>query len=133
VAGAGAERNLTAIGRQREAKDVVEVVGSQGVEARTVGVDDGESLPVAEEVDSSPAARPFRLYSAATVFVTLAFGVWSGTYGADIADDLETPGVGVIERISVYAYQVWIGVFAIAVLALAYGRRPARGSRGRSS
>ena len=75
----------------------------------------------------------FRLYSAATVFVTLAFGVWSGTYGADIADDLETPWVGVIERISVYAYEVWISVFAIALLALAYGRRPARRSRERSS
>ena len=38
----------------------------------------------------------FRLYSAATVMVTLAFGAWSGTYGADIAHDLETPWVGVI-------------------------------------
>jgi hypothetical protein len=73
----------------------------------------------------------FRLYSAATVLVTLAFGAWSGTYGADIADDLETPWVGVIERISVYAYQLWFVVFAIALLALAYGCRPARGSRRR--
>lgn len=75
----------------------------------------------------------FRLYSAATVLVMLAFGAWSGTYGADIADDLETPWVGVIERISVYAYQLWFVVFAVALLALTYGRRPARGSRGRSS
>jgi hypothetical protein len=74
----------------------------------------------------------FRLYSAATVLVTLAFGAWSGTYGADITDDLETPWVGVIERISVYAYQLWFVAFATALLALAYGRRPARGSRRRS-
>ncbi len=67
----------------------------------------------------------FRLYSAATVFVMLAFGVWSGTYGAGIAGNLETPWVGVIERISVYAYQLWFVVFAIALLALAHGRRPA--------
>ena len=67
----------------------------------------------------------FRLYSAATVLVTLAFGAWSGTYGADIANDLETPWVGVIERVSVYAYQLWFVVFAIAVVALAYRRRPA--------
>lgn len=65
----------------------------------------------------------FRLYSAATVLVTLVFGAWSGTYGADIADDLETPWVGVIERISVYGYQLWFVVFAIALLALAYGRQ----------
>jgi Protein of unknown function (DUF998) len=75
----------------------------------------------------------FRLYSAATVMVTLAFGAWSGTYGADIAHDLETPWVGVIERISVYAYQLWFVAFATALLALAYSRRPARGSRRRSS
>lgn len=75
----------------------------------------------------------FRLYSAATVLFMFAFGAWSGTYGADIADDLETPWVGVIERISVYAYQLWLVVFAVALLAVAYGCRPAGGSRGQSS
>lgn len=67
----------------------------------------------------------FRLYSAATVVLTLAFGAWSGTYGADVADDLATPWVGVIERISVYSYQLWIGAFAIAALARAFGCTPA--------
>jgi hypothetical protein len=67
----------------------------------------------------------FRLYSAATVLLMLAFGAWSGTYGADVADNLETPWVGVIERISVFSYQLWIGVFALAVLARAF-----RGTRG---
>jgi hypothetical protein len=59
----------------------------------------------------------FRLYSAATFVVTLAFGALSGSYGSNIADDLETPWVRVIERTSVYAYQLWIVVFATAVLA----------------
>lgn len=67
----------------------------------------------------------FRLYSVATVLLMLAFGAWTGTYGADVADDLETPWVGVTERISVFSYQVWIVVFAIAVLA-----RASRGTRG---
>jgi hypothetical protein len=67
----------------------------------------------------------FRLYSAATVLVTLAFGAWSGTYGADLSNNLETPWVGVIERISVYAYQLWFVVVALALLALAYGHRRA--------
>jgi hypothetical protein len=62
----------------------------------------------------------FRLYSVATVLVTIVFGAWSGTYGADIADGLETPWVGLIERISVYAYQLWIAVFAAALLVAAY-------------
>ena len=63
--------------------------------------------------------------------VTLAFGAWSGNYGTDITDDLETPWVGVIERISVYAYQLWFVVFAIALLALAHGHRPARAASHR--
>ncbi len=67
----------------------------------------------------------FRLYSAATVLVMLAFGAWSGTYGTRIAANLETPWVGIIERISVYSYQLWFAAFAVALLAPAFGRRPA--------
>ena len=73
----------------------------------------------------------FRLYSAATVLVTLAFGAWSGTYGADVANNIETPWVGVVERISVFAYQLWIAVFAIALIGRAYGcTADARDARG---
>jgi hypothetical protein len=68
----------------------------------------------------------FRLYSAATVLVMLAFGAWAGTYGSDVANDFETPWVGLIERVSVYAYQLWIAVFATALLALALGCGVAR-------
>lgn len=63
----------------------------------------------------------FRLYAAATVLMAIVFGAWAGTYGPEVADDLATPWVGLIERISVYAYQLWIGAFAIALLALAFG------------
>jgi hypothetical protein len=60
--------------------------------------------------------RRFRLYSAATVLVMLAFGGWSGTYSDRMVEALETPWMGVIERISVYSYQVWFAVFALALL-----------------
>ena len=49
--------------------------------------------------------RRFRLYTAATVLVTLVFSAWSGMDGAAIADNLATPWVGVKERIAVYSYQ----------------------------
>ena len=58
----------------------------------------------------------YRLYSIATIAVMLAFGVWFGLDGAAITDNLATPWVGVKERISVYAYQLWLVVFAIALL-----------------
>ncbi len=68
----------------------------------------------------------FRLYSAATVLLMLAFGGWAGTYGADVANDLETPWLGVVERISVFSYQLWICVFAIAALVRSIERLPVR-------
>ena len=58
----------------------------------------------------------YRLYSIATIAAMLAFGVWSGLDGAALADNLATPWVGVKERIAVYAYQLWLVVFAIALL-----------------
>jgi hypothetical protein len=36
-------------------------------------------------------------------------------------NDLVTPWVGIIERISVYDYQLWVVVFASALLGLAHG------------
>lgn len=66
----------------------------------------------------------FRVYSVATVLVLLAFGAWSGLDGPELADNLATPWVGVKERISVYAYQVWLAAFAVALLR----RHPAAGA-----
>jgi hypothetical protein len=58
----------------------------------------------------------FRIYTIATVVCLIGFGAWSGMDGARVADNLETPWVGVKERISVYSYQLWIAVFAVAVM-----------------
>ena len=74
--------------------------------------------------------RGFRLYSAATVVVMLAFGGWSGTYSDRMIDGLETPWMGVIERISVYSYQVWFVVFALALIGRAF-REPSSALRPR--
>lgn len=67
--------------------------------------------------------RGFRLYSAGTVLVMLALGGWSGTYSDRMVHGLETPWMGVIERTSVYSYQVWFAVFAFALIARAFGVR----------
>jgi len=60
--------------------------------------------------------RRFRIYTITTIAVMLAFGVWAGVDGSRLAEGLETPWLGVKERISVYAYQAWIGVLAIVVM-----------------
>ena len=58
----------------------------------------------------------FRLYSIATVLVVLAFAAWAGMDGPRIAADLATPWVGIKERISVYAYQLWLIVLALTLM-----------------
>ena len=59
--------------------------------------------------------KGYRLYSIATIVVVLAFVAWFGMDGSRVAENLATPWIGVKERIYVYAYQLWLVVFAIAL------------------
>lgn len=65
--------------------------------------------------------RRFRIYSFATALTVLVFGVLTGRYIASVGAGEPTPGLGIIERIEVYATLVWIAVLAMALL-----RRPPR-------
>lgn len=56
----------------------------------------------------------FRLYSLATLLLLVAFVAWTAQEGS-LADNPETPWLGVKERVWVYAYQLWIVVFAVAM------------------
>jgi hypothetical membrane protein len=62
----------------------------------------------------------FRVYSFATVATVIALGALSGVYGARLAADMPTPGLGIIERIDVYACLLWTAVLGVALLQ----RRP---------
>lgn len=65
---------------------------------------------------ASALGKRFRSYSIATILVMFVFVAWTGMDGRDMADNLATPWLGVKERIWVYAYQLWLVVFAIALL-----------------
>ena len=87
----------------------------------------GLLLLVAMWFGSVALGTRFRIYSIATVLVMLVFLVWSGMDGSRVVDDLSTPWLGVKERLWAYAYQVWLAMFAAALLRL---RAPApAGSR----
>lgn len=60
--------------------------------------------------------RRFLLYTIATVVVLVAFGVWAGVDSPKMVANEPTPWMGVIERISVYSYQLWLIVLAIVLL-----------------
>ncbi len=76
----------------------------------------GPLLLVVIGFGASVFGKRYRLYSIATILVVLAFAAWMGMDGAAITDNRATPWVGVKERIWVYAYQLWLVVFAIALL-----------------
>jgi hypothetical protein len=63
--------------------------------------------------------RRFRVYSIATILTLLVFGGLAGLDAPRLEAGEPTPRLGVMERINVYAYLLWVAVFAIALL-----RRP---------
>jgi hypothetical membrane protein len=63
--------------------------------------------------------RRFHLYSFATLLATVVFGALTSPYAARLAAGQPTPGFGVIERIDLYTFLIWVAVLSIALL-----RRP---------
>ena len=60
--------------------------------------------------------RRFRIYSLATLVTVLVFFVLTALYVPRVAANEPTPGLGLIERIDVYAAMLWLAVLATALL-----------------
>lgn len=60
--------------------------------------------------------KKFRLYSIATVLITVVFSALTGMAGPRIGADLPTPWAGVWERIFIGGFLVWIVVLAAILL-----------------
>ena len=67
-------------------------------------------------IGSAASGRRFRLYSLATFLVVLVFGALAGLDGPRIAAGEPTPWVGVLERICVGAYLLWVAVLDVVLL-----------------
>ena len=61
----------------------------------------------------------FRVYSFGTLLTLLVFGALTAPYAARLAAGQPTPGLGILERITIYASLLWVAVLAVALL-----RRP---------
>jgi hypothetical protein len=68
----------------------------------------------------------FRVYTIATIAVSVGFAWWSLSDAPLIEQGLATPWVGVKERIFWYAYQAWFVGLAVRLLTdpRRYGSRP---------
>jgi hypothetical protein len=61
-------------------------------------------------------SRGFFWFSITMAVISISFGAIGGSYAPSIAAGDPTPWFGVIERISVYAYVVWVAAFATMLL-----------------
>jgi hypothetical protein len=59
----------------------------------------------------------FRIYSYATIVFVLAAGAWAGAEGAQLAAGEPTPWLGIIERINIYGYMLWLAVLSVVLLS----------------
>jgi hypothetical membrane protein len=58
----------------------------------------------------------FRLYTLVTLALVLGFGAWSSMEVPNVEAGIETPWVGVKERIFWYSYQLWFAVLAVTLM-----------------
>ena len=78
------------------------------------------SMVLAMGFTAAASGTRLRAYSIATIVVLLAFAGRAGLDAPRIEANLPTPGVGMLERVGVFAFLLWV-----AVVALALGRRHA--------
>lgn len=65
---------------------------------------------------SGARGKWFRIYSILTILAMLFFGALVGMQAPRVAAQLPTPGMGVIERVSVFSPMLWVLVLAIVLL-----------------
>lgn len=58
----------------------------------------------------------FRIYSIITIILLLLGGIFAGLYGSQMSEGLPTPWMGIIERVNIYGFMVWVIIFAIMLL-----------------
>lgn len=60
--------------------------------------------------------RWFKAYSFATIGILLAFGVITSLQAPALEAGLETPWMGLTERVNIYATMIWFAIFSIKLL-----------------
>ena len=77
------------------------------------------ALLVAMESAAAAVGPRFRIYSFVTIAVALAAGLLSGWIGRTLAGGAPTPWLGVVERVSIFSYLIWVASLALALVSRA--------------
>jgi hypothetical protein len=67
-------------------------------------------------VGSTAFGRSFRIYSLLTLLMVLFFGVLTGIQAPRIQANLDTPWIGVYERIDIGIFLLWVSTFSVILL-----------------
>jgi hypothetical membrane protein len=65
----------------------------------------------------------FQAYSFATLITVIMFGALTAPYAPRLAAGQATPGLGIVERIDVYAAFLWVAVLSVALLRQPWAAR----------
>jgi len=60
--------------------------------------------------------KKFRLYSICSLVLITIFGIWGGSFVPKVAESQPTPWLGLIERVNIYSYLIWVIVLAATLL-----------------
>jgi hypothetical protein len=57
----------------------------------------------------------FRLYSLGTLLTVIVFAAWTFQQVTALASHEPAPGLGIIERVNIYAWMLWVAVLAVSL------------------
>jgi hypothetical protein len=55
----------------------------------------------------------FRIYSILTIIIFIICGILTGTYADELGQNLPTPGMGILERVNIYLFLLWVIVLSV--------------------
>lgn len=61
-------------------------------------------------------SKQFKTYSIVTMILLIVGGILAGMQAPNLAKNLPTPGLGIMERLNIYAYMLWIIILAILLM-----------------
>jgi hypothetical protein len=65
---------------------------------------------------ANAAGKWFRFYSIGTIGTLLVFGALAGMQGPQIAANLPTPWLGILERVNVYSSMLWVATLSVRLV-----------------
>jgi hypothetical membrane protein len=74
------------------------------------------SMMLAIGFGAAAFGKAFRRYSILTILLLAAGGARAAMYAQEVANNQATPGLGIVERINIYGFMLWVIVLSLMLL-----------------